>query len=58
MLDIADKYERVGKFIERQRLDLLKQPPSPFIPPTASTAARPAPRTNAGHPLALGCRAR
>ena len=25
MLDIADKYERVGKFIERQRLDLLKQ---------------------------------
>jgi hypothetical protein len=26
MLDIADKYERVGKFIERQRLDLLKQP--------------------------------
>jgi hypothetical protein len=29
MLDIADKYERVGKFIERQRLDLLKQPPAP-----------------------------
>jgi Na+/phosphate symporter len=29
MLDIADKYERVGKFIERQRLDLLKQLAAP-----------------------------
>jgi hypothetical protein len=30
MLDIADKFERVGNFIEQQRLDLFKRP---FAPP-------------------------
>jgi hypothetical protein len=29
MLDAADQYERVGKFIEEQQLDLLKQPAAP-----------------------------
>jgi hypothetical protein len=29
MLDTADQYERVGKFIEEQQLDLLKQPAAP-----------------------------
>jgi hypothetical protein len=32
MLDTADQYERVGKFIEEQQLDLLKQPVVPSAP--------------------------
>jgi hypothetical protein len=40
MLDVADKYERVGKFIERQRLDLLKPPVAPFNPRTHKVGAR------------------
>jgi hypothetical protein len=40
MLDIADKYERVGKFIERQRLDLLKRPAAPFNPRAHTVGAR------------------
>ena len=40
MLDIAAKYERVGKFIERQRLDLLKPPAAPFNPRTHTVGAR------------------
>jgi hypothetical protein len=34
MLGIADRYERVGKFIEQQQRDLLK------LPPALSTRAR------------------
>jgi hypothetical protein len=35
MLDTADQYERVGKFIEEQQLDLLKQPVAPPAPERA-----------------------
>jgi hypothetical protein len=38
MLDIADQYERVGKFIEQQRLDLLKQPAAPLVSTLSSRA--------------------